>query len=491
MSLLSELKKHIGVIAIAVLYIVVNMIFTYKGIYYLNVLPIIALIVIMALVRLHYLFFIIIIFTPLSLQFIEFIQTSPIDFAIPTEPMIFGVMLIVIYKIVFENSLDIRIMRHPVTYAIIFNLFWIFVTSCTSSMPLVSFKFLLARIWFLITFYLLAIYIFRKTSNIARYIWAYTISMMVVVFYTTYRHLGYGLFDKEAAHFVMSPFFRDHTSYGAISAMLFFALLSVVIKPNKNTLITIAYWFAFVVITTALFLSYARAAWMSVILSIGVMTIVLLKVKFKYIALMGVLTLFYLGVKRVDIIHKMELNRHASSADFSKQVKSISNIKTDDSNIERLNRWTSAFRMFEERPIFGWGPGTYMFNYAPFQLPKYKTTISTNFGDRGNAHSEYFGPLAEAGVLGSLSFVIIAIVSLITGFRVYHKIKNKDLKYIVLSLILGFITYLVHGFLNNFLDTDKASALFWGFVAVFVSLDIYYLPKEMESEAVVSDKVDN
>jgi hypothetical protein len=26
--------------------------------------------------------------------------------------------------------------------------------------------------------------------------------------------------------------------------------------------------------------------------------------------------------------------------------------------------------------------------------------------------------------------------------------------------------------LNNFLDTDKASALFWGFTAVFVSLDL-------------------
>jgi hypothetical protein len=37
---------------------------------------------------------------------------------------------------------------------------------------------------------------------------------------------------------------------------------------------------------------------------------------------------------------------------------------------------------------------------------------------------------------------------------------------------MGFITYLVHGSLNNF-DTDKASALFWGFTAIFVSTDLY------------------
>ena len=42
-----------------------------------------------------------------------------------------------------------RILNHPVTYAILFYLFWILVTSVTSSMPLVSFKFLLARIWFI------------------------------------------------------------------------------------------------------------------------------------------------------------------------------------------------------------------------------------------------------------------------------------------------------------------------------------------------------
>jgi hypothetical protein len=42
-----------------------------------------------------------------------------------------------------------------------------------------------------------------------------------------------------------------------------------------------------------------------------------------------------------------------------------------------------------------------------------------------------------------------------------------------LSAILGLITYYVHGILNNFLDTDKASAPFWGFTAIIVALNIY------------------
>ena len=40
-------------------------------------------------------------------------------------------------------------------------------------------------------------------------------------------------------------------------------------------------------------------------------------------------------------------------------------------------------------------------------------------------------------------------------------------------IFLGLTTYLIHGFLNNFLDTDKASVPFWGFAAILVALDIY------------------
>jgi O-antigen ligase len=113
-----------------------------------------------------------------------------------------------------------------------------------------------------------------------------------------------------------------------------------------------------------------------------------------------------------------------------------------------------------------------MFRYAPFQKSNDKTDISTDFGDLGNAHSEYIGPLAESGFPGSLSFLLIGLASLYTGFRVYRQLYDKKMKQLVLALVLGFITYLIHGTLNNFLDTDKASALFWGFSAVFVALDI-------------------
>jgi O-antigen ligase len=130
----------------------------------------------------------------------------------------------------------------------------------------------------------------------------------------------------------------------------------------------------------------------------------------------------------------------------------------------------------------GWGPGTYQFVYAPFQRSKEKTIISTNAGDMGNAHSEYLGPLSESGILGMLTVIAIVIAASITGLRVYKRGKTKEVRLISLLLLIGLMSYFAHGLLNNFLDTDKASVPFWGFIGVLVSLDLFHTKKITASQ---------
>ena len=104
---------------------------------------------------------------------------------------------------------------------------------------------------------------------------------------------------------------------------------------------------------------------------------------------------------------ELEQNRVESSGELSEHVQSISNISTDQSNLERLNRWSCAIRMWKDKPLFGFGPGTYQFEYGRYQRSYEKTRISTDFGTMGNAHSEYLGPLAEGGVFGLLSILLV------------------------------------------------------------------------------------
>ena len=119
--------------------------------------------------------------------------------------------------------------------------------------------------------------------------------------------------------------------------------------------------------------------------------------------------------------------------------------------------------MFNQKPFWGWGPGTYQFNYAPFQKSSEMTIISTNAGNMGNAHSEYFGPLAEQGVIGITAMILLVIAILYRSTMLYSRTEDPKVRTLTLGILLGLVTYFVHGALNNFLDTDKLSVPFWAF----------------------------
>jgi O-antigen ligase len=230
----------------------------------------------------------------------------------------------------------------------------------------------------------------------------------------------------------------------------------------------------FGILLLALFLSYSRAAWISVVFALIVYGLILLKVKFRWVLLSLALILTIFVTFKFEILETLEKNKQDSSANFIEHIQSIANISSDPSNLERVNRWQSALRMFGERPILGWGPGTYQFEYAPFQRSMEKTIISTNAGDKGNAHSEYIGPLAESGILGMLTFLAIVVLIIRTGIRVYRLAERTEVKLLSLVTVLSFVTYAVHSLMNNFLDTDKASVPFWSFAAIIVALDVYH-----------------
>ena len=225
-------------------------------------------------------------------------------------------------------------------------------------------------------------------------------------------------------------------------------------------------------------LSYSRAAWLSIVVAFAVWVMLKLKIKFKpvfigFISIIGLLFLF-----QTQILMSLERNSEQSSANFITHISSMSNITTDASNLERINRWSCAVRMFDDKPMFGYGPGTYMFQYAPYQLSKDRTIISTNSADGGNAHSEYLGPLSESGVLGLLTYLLLIGVVIYTAVKTYSRLSDIRLKSFVAAALVSLVSYYIHGFLNNFLDTDKISVPFWGFTAMIVAIDIYSRKQE-------------
>jgi O-antigen ligase len=232
------------------------------------------------------------------------------------------------------------------------------------------------------------------------------------------------------------------------------------------------------ILLVAFVLSYTRAAWLSLILAAGVWVLIRLHIRFKTMIITLISVLAIIFAFQQQIVEYLEKNEDESSSNLIEHFSSMSNITSDASNLERLNRWGAAIRMFREKPVFGFGPGTYMFKYAPYQLSKDRTIISTNMGDMGNAHSEYLGPLAESGLMGMLTFIFLIIVVLYTALNTYARLPSGFHKGIIISAFLGLVTYYAHGFMNNFLDTDKAAVPFWAFTAMIVLIDLQSRGKE-------------
>jgi len=466
-------KRNFLIYSIAVLFVIINSLLVYHEIFILNLLPLVFLFLLLAFLALDKLFLVIVFLTPLSIPLKEVIPGLSVNLYLPTEPLLFGLMILFVFKLGYEKQVDRRIFTHPVSIAVYFNLIWIFITSFTSTLPIVSFKFLIARIWFVTGYFFLAAYCFKKPENVKWFFKAYLAGLFFVIIYTLINHAKFGLINQEAAHSAVHPFYNDHTAYGAAIAMLIPVVFAFLFSfGRKGSVYKIRWTFLLIFLSFAMVFSYTRAGWISLAGAFIVYLIIRFRVKLSLLIMTCGILIAAGYMFRNDILMELEENRQDSSADFTEHVQSISNITSDASNLERINRWKSALKMFREKPFLGWGPGTYMFLYAPFQRSADKTIISTNFGDLGNAHSEYIGPLAESGVPGTISFLLIVVTAFYTGIRAWRKLRGTWYGSLALGVLTGLTTYFIHGLLNNFLDTDKASALFWGFIAVLVMLDI-------------------
>ena len=459
--------------AACLLFVLVNGVLIANEFWWFSVLPVVLLVAWAIVASVDRLLLFIVFCTPLSIN-LEQLDLGGIGIALPTEPLMVALMLLFILKLGLEkNVIDAQVWRHPVTALIAAQLVWMAVCIIPSEMPVVSLKYLLSRGWFVITMYLMCTRLFAEKKNMHHFFWSYVAGLAVVVVYTIINHAQYR-FAQDPAHWVMSPFFKDHTSYGAIIAFFVPFLVAAVGMPGYSRTRKGVAVFLLLLITTGLILSFTRAAWVSLVAAFGIYLVLKLRVPTWLVVSVLVVGGGTYLVNQEQITIALERNRDESSDDLAKHVSSISNISSDASNLERLNRWHSALRMFEQRPWFGWGPGTYMFQYAPFQASEDRTIISTNFGLQGNAHSEYLGPLAEQGVLGMLLMIFIIAVTSTTAVRLYRRMPPGADNRILTAAFIGLATYYIHGSLNNFLDQDKAAVPFWGFTAMVVVLSLRY-----------------
>lgn len=438
----------------------------YFEFFYLSLIPLVGMVVIMTIFRMHWTFYMIALVTPLSVDLSE-LDIDGVGLIIPTELLLMGLFLLGLWQFALGRKLYFK---HPLLWWVAIYFFWMLITTMTSEDPLVSLKYIIARAWYIVPCFLLLVPLFEKHILPEKMYRLYFMTLILAIGYTIIRHSMHG-FDKDSAHWVMEPLFKDHTVYGAALALVFPFVILQLFSKQHNPLLRFLYVTGSLVLTIGLILSYTRAAWLSVVFAAGIGMLMVMKVPFKWVLFSGLVLGTMTTVYWDDIQISLNRNKKESSDKMDEHIKSISNVSSDASNLERLNRWNCAIAMYNERPVVGWGPGMYQFVYAPFQRAQDKTIISTNRGDGGNAHSEFLGPLSEQGLMGMLIYISFVLLVMFMGFRIYGNTSEYEEKLIVMGLFLGIVTYFAHGFLNNFLDSDKIAVPFWVAISYLVYRD--------------------
>jgi O-antigen ligase len=141
--------------------------------------------------------------------------------------------------------------------------------------------------------------------------------------------------------------------------------------------------------------------------------------------------------------------------ELSSRVSSISTeTRTELSGGMRISIDRDAFRMFRDKPVLGWGLGSF-----PTVYPQFRSFYTNFFVNE--AHNDYLQLLCEMGLLGFGTMVWFLIV---LGRSAFPKIKNwmSDVSgAVTLACLLGITGILVHSLLDFNLQIPANAALFY------------------------------
>ncbi len=446
--------------------------------YFLFGLPLVVIFGYFSMVNYKWLWYTTIALMPLSITDVEFFgKFGGVTF--PTDFLAIILLGLLIFKMASERSWTTYFQKHPIPILIGLQVLWMIFAAIPSSFPVVSWKAIAAYLWLLGGFYVLPLIFFRESKSIFRFFQLIVISFTIAFGMIMMLYLGSGrpLFGLR---FNPGPFFVDHTVFGAFTAtwVPILVLLSFAGEFTDRER-----WLArmgLLMFVAALFFSYSRGAWASCVASLGMLGVVLIGKWARRLLLpammLGLLIFAFSWYANQNT--SSSRNKAVSRKNFQEHIASVTNFRTDDSNRERINRWFCAWQMFLDRPVFGYGPGTYVFNYGNFQKASLRTEVSTNRGDNGTAHNEWLLSLSETGLPGPILLTCLFIVSFYRGLRGFNLASKRNTRLLYLACTFGMLTYDIHAFVNNFLDQDKVGGTYLALMAIITVLDTHYLPKE-------------
>ncbi len=438
--------------------------------YLLLALPMAFLVVYVAIVDFRVLFYLLLGCLPLSTE-LYFDNGMGTDF--PSELLIIGLMgVYLLYAFRHSDRIDGRFFRHPISILLALHLGWIMVTAVTSSYLMISIKFVLAKIWYIVTFYLLAGHLLRTKADIKRVFICVFFPLIFTVIVTLIRHSAYG-FSFEDVFRVLHPFYRNHVNYACLMALFFpfvwYAVFWYKDRPFARNALLLVIPFLLV----AIYLSYTRAAYVALILAAGVYVVIRLRwMKYMLGAAVGLLFLgvAHLSHKNNYLDYAPDYERAITHKEFDDLLEATYKLE-DISTMERVYRWVAASFMVVDKPVMGFGPGNFYHFYHGYTVSRFQTYVSDN-PEKSSAHNYYLTIALEQGIPGLFIFLLLCFYALIRAENAYHRTKSRDDRTYLLAATLSFVIILSVLLINDLIETDKVGAFFFLMLAIIVNWDL-------------------
>ena len=129
----NDRKSKILILAIALLFLSINLFFISREFYLFALCPLILILLYFYFTALDLVFFAAVFLTPLSFELLS--EELNLGISIPAEPMFFGILLLFILKTLYERPLISKLLRHPVSIFIMLQMMWMLITTLTSQIP--------------------------------------------------------------------------------------------------------------------------------------------------------------------------------------------------------------------------------------------------------------------------------------------------------------------------------------------------------------------
>lgn len=370
-----------------------------------------------------------------------------------------------------SNRISSTYFTHPITLLIIVQFAWIAVTTITSTEITISIKYILAKSWYIIPFYGFSFFALKQKSDFLKHFGVLLLGVCLACVYVWFNHAQTGFAFSEINRSVY-PIFRNHVNYACIILFTLPFLWLYIKESNsryKPLLFALGLYFL-----ASIFFSYTRAAMGAVIIGIAASYIF----KFRLALPAIVLSLIIATLVTVHLIQNNEFIQFAP--DYN---KTISHQKFNDlidatakgediSTMERAYRWVAGYYMVKEKPLVGFGPGSFFSNYQEYAITAFKTYVSDN-PEKSTIHNYYFLLLVEQGFIGLLLFLSICITAILRGQFLYHQSDGFE-KQLVMASLVCLIMVLTINVINDMVESIKTGSFFFLSLAFIVQADILF-----------------